>query len=383
MTIGNNYSTIERVAFNLELIEKLIYSKKYAIVNGSNNIKRFYLSKRFEEVKNRLAKYDTKQVVLFNKEVNFDKLIAMWNKFEEHFDGKESVENKEQYGLLVKYTVLVLGYLKSVPIDKTPVSNENIKISSDVEQKKLDDINTRRAKLKEALEKAKVEDPVDNEKVKRLQSQLDKMNATFMAIREKVEDAKIDSEAKSTLKTDIDSAFKDLGAYTIKIDDELNRLRIEYWAALITLGVIILCILVGYFVFICKVVSKAIVINNPWDVLPYSLGLGICIGLIVVCLYLKGRANKISIELSTRLFNIHYLKGLMNMTSKLSANYGEAVIRINDIIGVLERSYIRRINQNTVTEKQLTTWEKKEIKNSPYLKLLIEIKELLTKSEMK
>lgn len=383
MTIGNNYSTIERIAFNLELIEKLIYSKKYAIINGSNNIKRFYLSKRFEEVKNRLAKYDTKQVVLFNKEVNFDKLIAMWNKFEEHFDGKESVENKEQYDLLVKYTVLVLGYLKSVPIDKTPVSNENIKISSDVEQKKLDDINTRRAKLKEALEKAKVEDPVDNEKVKRLQSQLDKMNATFMAIREKVEDAKIDSEAKSTLRTDIDSAFKDLGAYTIKIDDELNRLRIEYWAALITLGVIILCILVGYFVFICKVVSKAIVINNPWDVLPYSLGLGICIGLIVVCLYLKGRANKISIELSTRLFNIHYLEGLMNMTSKLSANYGEAVIRINDIIGVLERSYIRRINQNTVTEKQLTTWEKKEIKDSPYLKLLIEIKELLTKSEMK
>ncbi|MCH3980534.1 MAG: hypothetical protein LKE41_01185 [Prevotella sp.] len=194
-----------------------------------------------------------------------------------------------------------------------------------------------------------------------------------------MEDAKNDSDAKDSIKTDLDKAFKDLGAYTEKIDSEIKRLNIEYWASLVSIGLLIIILLISYSSFICDIKSKLIVLDKPLDFLPYTLGLGIFVGLIAVCLYIKGRANKINIELSTRLFNIHYLEGLMNLTNKLSIDHNEAMIRINEIIGALERSYIRQVDGNVISEGQMTKWEKKEIKNNPYIKILTEIKDILTK----
>jgi len=94
---------------------------------------------------------------------------------------------------------------------------------------------------------------------------------------------------------------------------------------------------------------------------------------------MKGRSNKISIELSTRLFNIHYLEGLMKMTNKLSVDYTDAAQRINVMIESLEQSYIQHIDDNIIPEKLISKWENKELKSSPYIKLLKEIKDILTK----
>lgn len=374
-----DFISIGLVVQSLTRIENTIKSSKYAVLNKSNNFKETNLAKRFAEVRSRLLKYNQKQEILFYSEYNLIKLYDHWVSFDKAFDGTDSQLNKIQYRDLIKETGYLLGYLKSLPIKK--IDNEQIASTSNnaVEQSKLEGINNRRTKIRQALERARSENPVNKEEVRKLEEQYEITNQEFISVRKQMEEAKNDSDAKDSLKTDLDKAFQDLGAYTDKIDSEIKRLNVEYWASLVSIGLLIIILLISYYLFISTIISKSILIDKPLDFLPYTLGLGIFVGLIAVCLYIKGRANKITIELSTRLFNIHYLEGLMNLTNKLSIDHNEAMIRINEIIGALERSYIRQVDGNVISEGQMTKWEKKEIKNNPYIKILTEIKDILTK----
>ena len=170
---------------------------------------------------------------------------------------------------------------------------------------------------------------------------------------------------------------------TNDIEEEVKRQKNEYKWSIRVLCTISFAFIVVYFFFIKALISKSIRIETPLEFLPYSLGVGIFVGFIAICLYLKGRANKISIELNTRLFNIHYLEGLMQMTNKLAVDYNDSIQRINGIITSLEQSYIQHIDENIIPEKLISKWENKEIKSSPYLKLLMEIKEILIKMTRK
>lgn len=374
-----DFISIGQVIQSLTRIENTIKSSKYALINESNNIKETNLAKRFADVRSRLSKYDHKQGIFFESGYNLIKLYDHWISFDKMFDGTDSQTNKVQYRDLIKETSSMLGYLKSLPIKKIENEQTDSTTAKAVEQNKLEGINNRRAKIRQALERARSENPVNKDEVKKLEEQYEIANQEFISVRKQMEDAKNDSDAKDSIKTDLDKAFKDLGAYTEKIDSEIKRLNVEYWASLISIGLLIVILLISYGFFIIDIKSKVIVLNKPLDVLPYTLGLGIFVGLIAVCLYLKGRANKITIELSTRLFNIHYLEGLMNLTNKLSIDHREGLIRINEIIGSLEKSYIRQVDGNVISENQMTKWERKEINNNPYLKILTEIKEILTK----
>lgn len=246
-------------------------------------------------------------------------------------------------------------------------------------QMSIEEVNDKRQKLKESLDKEKERNPANKIKIAELHEQLDKANNEFVAMRAQLDKAKRDSSDKESLRSDIDEAFKNLGNYTENIDKEVKRQRVEYNASLIALGTLSLLFLFGYFLFIKALISQKISIKSPLDLLPYSLGVGMFVGLIAISLYMKGRANKISIELSTRLFNIHYLEGLMKMTNKLAIDYSDAVQRINGMIASLEQSYIHHIDDNIIPENLISKWEDKEIKSNPYFKLLMEIKEILTK----
>lgn len=49
------------------------------------------------------------------------------------------------------------------------------------------------------------------------------------------------------------------------------------------------------------------------------------------------------------------------------------------MIASLVQSYIQHIDDNIIPEKLISKWENKEINSNPYFKLLMEIKEILTK----
>lgn len=117
---------------------------------------------------------------------------------------------------------------------------------------------------------------------------------------------------------------------------------------------------------------------NSWlAFLPYTIIIPIYVALLWLCVYLKDRASKISIELSTRLFNIHYLEGLMKLTNSLSSNSSEAVNRISTTADALMKSYLSQISKNHLTEAEVSKMESKELESNPYWKYLHEVKDLI------
>ena len=94
-------------------------------------------------------------------------------------------------------------------------------------------------------------------------------------------------------------------------------------------------------------------------------------------MYLKDRASKISIELSTRLFNIHYLEGLMQMSNSLSISPEESIKRLDKTMNMLVDNYLAQVKDNHVTENDIEKLEMTELKSNPYWKILQEIKSLI------
>lgn len=371
--------TIRAIIESLRQIEEILHSPKYHNINKSNNINDIELINKFEIIRIQLDRYNSDQKVKIDRRNDVISLVNEWKSFDDKFNGDVSLDKRQYYSILLKDTFRLIGSLSiDLPnIVESDISTDNRR--PETMQMSIEEVNDKRQKLKESLDKEKERNPANKIKIAELHEQLDKANNEFVAMRAQLDKAKRDSSDKESLRSDIDEAFKNLGNYTENIDKEVKRQRVEYNASLIALGTLSLLFLFGYSLFIKALISQKISIKSPLDLLPYSLGVGMFVGLIAISLYMKGRANKISIELSTRLFNIHYLEGLMKMTNKLAIDYSDAVQRINGMIASLEQSYIHHIDDNIIPENLISKWEDKEIKSNPYFKLLMEIKEILTK----
>lgn len=373
------FITIRAIIESLIQIEEILHSPKYHNINKLNNINDIELINKFEIILIQLDRYNSDQKVKIDRRNDVISLVNEWKSFDDKFNGDVSLDKRQYYSILLKDTFRLIGSLSiDLPnIVESDISTDNRR--PETMQMSIEEVNDKRQKLKESLDKEKERNPANKIKIAELHEQLDKANNEFVAMRAQLDKAKRDSSDKESLRSDIDEAFKNLGNYTENIDKEVKRQRVEYNASLIALGALSLLFIFGYFLFIKALITNTISIKSPVDLLPYSLGVGMFVGLIAISLYMKGRANKISIELSTRLFNIHYLEGLMKMTNKLAIDYSDAVQRINGMIASLEQSYINHIDDNIIPEKLISKWEDKEIKSNPYFILLMEIKEILTK----
>lgn len=373
--------SVDEVLDNLRKIFALLNSSKYSEINESNKIEQYKLRERFQRVNERLNGNRDSNVA-FNSAISLEKLENKWSTFDSTFDGSVTVDRKGDYGDLIKYTMRFLEYLMSTRLFRNANKSNSVSLNyvdEKSERSRLNKINNKRNVLRSELDKAKKADVKDEAKIAQMQKQLDKLDQEFIEARKRVEQATVDTETKDTQSSDIDKAFEELGKYTEAIEQEQKRLNKEYKYSLISILVIAIIIFSFYAAFFILVSTKTLVLDRTIDFIPYGIGFGLFIGLLAVALYLKGRANKISIELSTRLFNIHYLEGLMKMTIKLSPNAQESSVRINNIIGALEKSYVHQVDGNFVSEQQLTKWERKEMKNNPYLRLLTQIKDITIK----
>ena len=105
--------------------------------------------------------------------------------------------------------------------------------------------------------------------------------------------------------------------------------------------------------------------------------LPIFVGLMWLSVYLKDRASKISIELSTRLFNIHYLEGLMKLTNSVSLSHEESLKKLDKATDSLMQSYLSQVKHNHMTEKDVSKIEIHELEANPYWKLLQKIESVI------
>ena len=354
-------------------ISDLLYSPKYAELNRSNRVDLDKMAGRFGYARNRLDK-SPGDITLENEDYLPADINKLWKRFDAAFNGTVTEQVKKSYGNLIKKTSSFLEYLKRLPAEQTYNARS---ISVEDEKKKQARSKEQRAKIKILLENLQNSSTPDKERVQRLEEQLRAVDQGIKESQEKVESVDVALKTEKQWSLRIEQAFKDLGNYTRSIEDEKDKATAEYWLFLIATLILIALFANLYCHFIAGIQHHTIILREWIDYFPYGMMAPLFALLIWLCVYQKNRAHKISIELTTRLFNIHYLEGLLKLTNALSANPDEAIGKIDHAVDSMLRSYLKQVDRNHLSETELSRLEVKEMEGSPYWKLLQEIKELI------
>ena len=362
----------------LSFISDLLDSPKYEALNNSNHVDRYKMSNRFDCAYKRLEKLP-EDIILSNEKLQPIRIRKSWASFDASFDGTITEDVKKRYGILIKSTASFLKYLESLPElpnDARPSFNAR-SINVKEEQEKQIQLKKLYDRLKDFIENEQKAANPDKEKIEALQKQLEDLTHEMKDVHEKVESVDADRKAEENWAKRIEDAFKKLSAYTQPIEEEKTKATAEYWLFLITTWALVFSSGIIYYFFIKGIREYAIVLCSWLDYLPYAMMLPLYGLLIWLCVYQKNRAHKIAIELTTRLFNIHYLEGLLKLTNTLSPNPNEAIGKIEHAVDSMLHSYLKQIDRNHLSENELSRIETQELEGSPYWKLLQEIKELI------
>lgn len=370
MKISKNY-----ILNLLIFIIKCISDERYAAINESCGLSESVLHTRIEKAQKQLKCYWANMIPVDSSNSPFV-LMSQWQQFDKDYDGTVTVDIKRKYDGLIKSTINYLDHIMSLsPIDNN-AQTESVITVEEAKLKKRNISNKRNSLLGE-LEKQKSKVPQDEDAIKYIEEQLEKLNAEYNEISDATEKAESDAVVVDNVSKRISEAFEQLKLHTKDIEEERNHVKREY---LITLGCIpvFTACFIGFYIWFLIIYNGNMVKFNSWlAFLPYTIIIPIYVALLWLCVYLKDRASKISIELSTRLFNIHYLEGLMKLTNSLSSNSSEAVKRISTTADALMKSYLSQISKNHLTEAEVSKVESKELESNPYWKYLHEVKDLI------
>lgn len=360
-------------------IKRFLDEEKYKELNESNNIQAYNIDDRMARALQRLNNIPSD---MFEIKTGYSPSIILkdWLQFDHSFNGAISNDAKRDYGNLIKSTLRFLEYIRTIPDENTRniVYHDTVRaIDVDDEKDKLERLSNRRKAIKEELERTENGTPQDGERIKELKSQLSQVEDEYLNIKRRISDATSDTKAEDVLSLRIEEAFGKLGQYTEGVERERKRANTEYNIFLCAIPALIVLFVIFYCFFICKILSNEITIIDWIDYSPYALMVPVFIALLWLSTYMKNRANKISIELSTRLFNIHYLEGLLLFTNKLSYNQAEALRRINNAVDAMLHGYLRLIDKNDMSEKLLDDFENKELKDNPYYKAVETINDII------
>lgn len=285
---------------------------------------------------------------------------------------------KRSYGDLIKETLCFLEYIISLPkvVAKKLESPAKTTDAKEMEER-LTKVARSRDKVKEQISKLSDGDSKNDAEVVELKLQLEKLNEEYKSLSDKKNKVSSDKLAEANISDSINIAFENLKGYTKDIEDERFRAKIEYYVFLGGIAILVLVFIVLYFIFIHDIATNRKAFEGLVDYLPYTAAVPFLVALIWLCVYLKDRASKISIELSTRLFNIHYLEGLMKLTNSLSVSPEESIRKLDNATNSLMQNYLSQIEHNHITEKEVAKIELSELKSNPYWKILQEIKNLV------
>lgn len=211
--------------------------------------------------------------------------------------------------------------------------------------------------------------------MQKLKAQLDTLEGTLLETKKNLDDIKIDSAEEERMRKRIDDAFNFLSNDN-HLENELTKLCWEYYVMLSLITLTIILFLIFYGVFLCH--FKTLKLTGWCEYLPYTMSVPLFIGLLWLFVYLKNRASKISIELSSRLYDIRYLEGLMKMINSMSGTSVDAVRNIEELTHSLVDSFLNKMSEKSLKEKDLSVMEKQELESSPYWRFLCEFKELIS-----
>lgn len=359
-------------------VQDKLLSPKYYGLNEANKVVKYEIIYRMHQAEKRMSLLDSDKVLIYNGVEPPEIIRLEWEKFDRSFDGNISDACKQNYKFLIDQTLALVNSIRPLPIESKS-KDELPSKAADKEgvDEKLSRLTKSRESLKNEIERQEAKEPKDEIKIQSLKVQLKNLDSEYRATLESKKKIVSDTVVGQNISNEVTEAFEKLKAYTTVIEDERVRAKWEYYISLFSIPFLIIVFIALYVFFIYDLVTNRDDFSEFIDFLPYTAAVPFFIALLWLCVYLKDRASKISIELSTRLFNIHYLEGLMQMSNSLSISPEESIKRLDKAMGMLMDNYLAQVKDNHVTEKDIAKLEMTELKSNPYWKILQEIKSLI------
>mgnify|MGYP004701153609 CR=1 FL=1 len=359
------YNIIARIKFRLN-------SDKFQELNQKNKAVVEQINKLIEETETTLSSIPLQWVKMEGFD-SLDKIEILWLNLARSYRGEVTEEFKDKYNESLQITKDFFNSFSITPTESQQTVSFRNKSTED-EQARLESLSKRRLEVKQLYEKSLKEIPLNEEKIKKLKEQLDALDETYVETKKNLDGIKTDSAEEVRMRKRIDDAF-DFLSKDNHLESELTKLKWEFYCMLALFAITVIAFFVFYGTFLCNLNNLKL---TGWcEYLPYTMSVPITIGLLWLFVYLKNRASKISIEISSRLYDIRYMEGLMKMTNSMSRTGDEALQNIEELIRSMVDSFLNKMSDKSFKEKDLSIIEKQELENSPYWKVLSELKELV------
>lgn len=362
---GIAYNTITRIKSRLN-------SDKLQKLNNENKDVVEQINKVIEETRTTLSAIPTQWVKMEGFD-SLDKIEMLWINLNNSYKGEVTAEFKNKYNESLQITKDFFNSFSVTPAESHQTVSFRNK-STEEEQARLESLSKRRLEVKQLYEKALKEVPINEEKVQKLKEQLEALGETYIETKKNLDGIKNDSAEEVRMRKRIDDAF-DFLSKDNHLEKELAKLQWEFYAMLVLIALTVIIFIIFYGAFLYHL--NSLVLTGWREYLPYTMSVPIAIGLLWLFVYLKNRASKISIEISSRLYDIRYMEGLMKMTNSMSRTGDEASQNIEVLIRSMVDSFLNKMSDKSFKEKELSIIEKQELDNSPYWKVLNELKDLV------
>lgn len=366
----------QSIVETLLLIQNYLSSNKYTKINESCEIEKYHIGQRLLLAKKYLESHEIDDISLELSSIKFLGLKPRWVRFNAKYRGELTPELNREYGLLTKDTFEYLKEFMSL-LKMTVNSKLSHIVDVDEEKNKMRKVMNSRQALMIEIERQRKKEPQDVGLIKNLEIQLERLTSTYNELQGTMTKAESDSIVEKNISDKISMSFDDLKGYAKVLEDEKDKIKWEYEISLWTIPFLIVLFFGLYIWFLYNYNCDRRNFNTWLSFMPYTVLIPIFIALMWLCVYLKDRANKISIELSSRLFNIHYLEGLMKLTNVVSSSHEESLKKLDKATESLMDSYLTQVKHNYISEKEVSKLEFKELKSNPYWMLLQKIESVI------
>lgn len=353
-------------------IKSRLNSDKLQKLNNENKDVVEQINKVIAETRTTLSTIPTQWVKMESFD-SLDKIEMLWIDLNNSYKGEVTAEFKNKYKVSLQITKDFFNSFSVTPAESHQTVSFRNK-STEEEQARLESLSKRRLEVKQLYEKALKEVPINEEKVQKLKEQLEALGETYIETKKNLDGIKNDSAEEVRMRKRIDDAF-DFLSKDNHLEKELAKLQWEFYVMLVLIALTVMIFIVFYGVFLYHL--NSLVLTSWCEYLPYTMSVPIAIGLLWLFVYLKNRASKISIEISSRLYDIRYMEGLMKMTNSMSRTSDEASQNIEVLIRSMVDSFLNKMSDKSFKENELSIIEKQELEDSPYWKVLNELKDLV------
>lgn len=223
-------------AFVVDKLQK----EKFAALNAENKVESLEIKKQIDDVAKCLEA--TPGTYLSIDGIYAPKNIRRhWAIFDKNFDGNINDGYKTSYDKLLDEFASLLEQVRTSVSLPSQQQEPPTKIMDIKElDEKINSLQKSRERLKRDIERRSPSPQNDDEYVKMLRTQLEKIDAEYLDIIEIKKKMASDNVAEQNISDRVSKAFDGLQQYTKVIEEERKRLKMEYYIALWCIPILIL-----------------------------------------------------------------------------------------------------------------------------------------------